>query len=200
MKSQDSLYRWAIANWAKASLPMGGVLVLLSPLLARGIPMEAVLIFLLLPVYMFHQYEEHAQGQFRAFVNKHIGRGREVFDDQDIFWINMLGVWLINLVGLYLSVYVGLANGLVLAYLTVVNGLLHVAIAIVLRAYNPGLWTGLLLFLPLGGFTLVAITEATGAGLGQHVLALGTAILLHVAIILYARQKLFLASGRGRRR
>ena len=41
------------------------------------------LVFLQLPVHMFHQYEEHAHGRFRDFINQMIGGGKP------ILWIRL---------------------------------------------------------------------------------------------------------------
>jgi hypothetical protein len=190
MQNDLNLYTWAINNWAIASLPIGILLLLLGPFIYEGIGFEAFLVFLLLPVYMFHQYEEHAHGEFKIFVNNLVGKGKEVLSDKAIFWINILAVWLVSLVGLYLSVYVSLAAGLAIGYLTVLNGFTHVVMGIIRRSYNPGFWTSLLVFLPLGGFTLYAITRASNAGIIQHVIGLGFAILIHAILIIYIRQQL----------
>ena len=190
MQKDLNLYTWAINNWAIASLPIGILLLLLGPFIFKGVGFEAFLVFLLLPVYMFHQYEEHAHGEFKIFVNNFVGKGKEVLSDKTIFWINILAVWLVSLVGLYLSVYVSLAFGLAMGYLTVFNGFTHVVIGIVRRSYNPGLWTSLILFLPFGSFTLYAITRASQAGIIQHAVGLGFAILIHAILIVYIRKQL----------
>ena len=52
--------------------------------------------------------------------------------------------------------------GVVAGYLVLVNGLVHLVAWVALRRYNPGLVTGVLLFLPLG----VAIVVTTPAGAG----------------------------------
>lgn len=190
MQKDLNLYSWAINNWAIASLPIGILLLLIGPFIFKGVGFEAFLVFLLLPAYMFHQYEEHAHGEFKTFVNNLVGKGKEVLSDKAIFWINILAVWLVSLVGLYLSVYVSLAAGLAIGYLTVLNGFTHVVMGIIRRSYNPGFWTSLLVFLPLGGFTLYAITRASNAGIVQHVIGLGFAILVHAVLIIYIRQQL----------
>src|SRR5208282_488734 len=151
----------------------------------RGVGPEAFLVFLLLPAYMIHQYEEHGHGKFKEFVNRVVGKGRQVLDDAAIFWINMLGVWVLGLLGLYLSVYVSLVYGLAVAYLTVLNGVSHVLMAVIRRHSNPGFWTSLLLFLPLGGYTLYAVGVASNAGFVPQAFGLGVAVVVHGAILFY---------------
>ena len=190
MQKDINFYTWAINNWAKASLPIGILLLILGPFIYEGVGFEAFLVYLLLPVYMMHQYEEHAHDKFQTYVNNFIGKGKEVLSNKAIFWINILAVWLVSLVGMYLSVYVSLAFGLAIGYLTVFNGFTHVAIGIVRRSYNPGLWTSLILFLPFGSFTLYVITRSINAGIIQHAIGLGFAILIHAILIIYIRKQL----------
>jgi hypothetical protein len=60
---------------------------------------------------------------------------------------------LVDLISLYLSFFVNPGFGLIAVYLAVVNAVVHLVAAVALRAYNPGLWTAILLFLPLGAST-----------------------------------------------
>jgi hypothetical protein len=190
MNDHLTFYEWAIGNWARASLPGAILLLLLSPFVHSGVGKEAFLVFLLLPVYMIHQYEEHAKGQFKLFVARSVGRGTEVLGDKAIFWINILAVWLLGLVVLYLTEYVNGVFALVAGYLTAVNGLLHVIVGVVLRGYNPGFWTSLMLFLPLGIYTLWVCTLLDGAGLAQHVFAAIVAVAVHAVIMVNVRLRM----------
>jgi hypothetical protein len=146
---------------------------------------------------MLHQYEEHAQGKFKDFINHMLGGGKEILGDQAIFWINILLVWVLDLCVLYIAYYVNLALGLIAAYLTVFNGLLHIVMAIALRRYNPGLWTSIVLFLPVGGYAIYAITRNTNASIGYQLIGLGAAILGHAVIILYIRGNMRRLRGQG---
>lgn len=94
------------------------------------------------------------------------------------------GVWAVDLCALNLARYVALAFGLVAPYLALVNGLLHLVGALRERRYNPGLWTGLLLFLPAGGYSARALSRAAHASKGDHARGLGAAILLHAVVML----------------
>ena len=189
MSEELRFYDWFIDNWAKASLPLAIILFLISPFVLMGIDPAAFLVFLTLPFYMLHQYEEHAGGQFKAFVNKTVGRGREVLTDKAIFRINVLFVWLGTLVVLYLCVYVNIVWGLIAGYLVAFNGIVHIFTSIRLRRYNPGLWTSVVVFLPLGIYIIYVITKESGAGLLYNGIFLAVAILLHAMILLNIRQQ-----------
>ncbi|MGD0352766.1 MAG: HXXEE domain-containing protein [Dehalococcoidia bacterium] len=189
MSEKVRFYDWFIDNWAKASLPLAIVLFLISPFVYKGIGLAAFLVYLTLPFYMLHQYEEHAGGQFKAFVNKTVGRGREVLSDRAIFRVNVLWVWLGTLVVLYLCVYVNIVWGLLSGYLVALNGIVHIVTSIRMRRYNPGLWTSVVVFLPLGIYIIYLISKISGAGLLYNGIFLVVTILLHSMILLNIRRQ-----------
>jgi len=184
MNTSFSFNPWFLTNWSRAGLVLAVVLLTLLPFLAQGMTLVAFLTFLQLPIYLFHQYEEHAKGAFKAYINRELGKGKEILTDQAIVWINIGGVWLIDLIALYLAQYINPSLGLIAIYLTVVNGVLHTLISIITRRYNPGLWTSLILFLPVSGTMLIAVSRLTNATLTNHLIGLGSAIILHIVIIL----------------
>jgi hypothetical protein len=189
MSEKVRFYDWFINNWARASLPLAVILFLISPFVYKGIGLAATLVYLTLPFYMLHQYEEHAGGQFKAFVNKTVGRGREVMSDRAIFRVNVLVVWLGTLVVLYLCVYANIVWGLLAGYLVAFNGIVHIATSIRMRRYNPGLWTSVFVFLPLGIYIIYLVSKESGAGLLYNGIFLVVAILLHAMILLNVRRQ-----------
>jgi hypothetical protein len=66
----------------------------------------------------------------------------------------------------------------------------HIVHAIIFRRYNPGLFTALVVFLPLGLVTLVLIDRAGGGSITSHSVGLITAVAIHAAILLHVRRKL----------
>ena len=181
----DTFAAWFMrdSHWSRAGLPLAIVLFLLGPIVRRGIGRGVFPVYLQLPVYMLHQYEEHAHGAFKRDVNRLLA-GRARLTDRTIFWINILGVWGVDLCTLYLARYVRPAFGLAAPYLAIVNGLIHVGGALRARRYNPGLWTSLLLLLPVGGVAAALITRACRASRPDHLRGLGAAVALHVIVIL----------------
>ncbi|MFN8535192.1 MAG: HXXEE domain-containing protein [Dehalococcoidia bacterium] len=179
-----SLFAWYQhdTHWSRAGLVCASVLLALSPFLWAGLGPVAFLVFLHLPIYLVHQFEEHGHGAFKAEVNQLLPPRIKRVSDAKIFWINILAVWVLLIVVLYLAVYVNPAIGLVAPYLVVVNGLLHTLMAIGRRRPNAGLWTSLTLFLPVGGVSIVLISGAIQASVVAHLAALSVAILGHVVI------------------
>src|SRR5262249_48012725 len=145
------------------------------------------LVFLSLPVYMLHQYEEHDDDRFRRFVNTHIAGGRDALTVSAVFWINIVGVWAVLTAVIWLTHRVNVGWGAIAAYLVLVNGVIHIVQAFALRCYNPGLATAVVLFLPFGIWTLAAIWSQTTVV--QHVVALAVVIALHAGIFGVVRSR-----------
>ena len=183
------MFNRLITQWVYGGSLAGVLLLLLFPLVARPWPAALALVFLHLPMYMLHQYEEHDNDRFRLFFNKTIGGGREVLSPLAVFVINVPGVWGVIVLSTYLASTVSIGLGLIAVYLAVVNGLVHIAQAVRFKSYNPGLFTGIVLFLPVGACTIWQIQLAGGGRLSSHAIGLGAAIGIHGAIIAYARAK-----------
>ena len=183
---------WLVGRWMwpYAALFTAGFLGVLAPLVFHyaGIPLG--LVYLQLPIYMLHQYEEHDGDRFRLWVNQMIGHGREVLTPIATFWINALLVWLLDLVALYLACFVDLSLGLIAIYLPLVNAWGHIVPAILKRQYNPGLATSIFLFLPVGVFSAYWVSRAAGSNLSDHLLAFAVALIGHGLIIAHVRRRI----------
>jgi hypothetical protein len=180
-----------ISYWVYGGFLAAFLLLALTPLFTRFWDLPLILVYLQLPVYMLHQLEEHDDDRFRRFIKHLIGGGRDVLSKGAVFVINVPGVWGVNLLSILLAFSVHLGFGLIGVYLTLVNGLVHVAQAIRLRSYNPGLVSALVLFIPVGGFALAYVIRTESVTVGYHLLGLGSAILIHVAIIAWVGLNLF---------
>lgn len=176
--------RW---QWPAATLFAGCLLLLLAPVWFRVAGEPLGVVFLQLPVYMLHQWEEHAGDRFRLYVNRTIGRGREALTPVATFWINSLGVWAVDLAALYLAAFMNVGLGLIAVYLPLVNSLGHIGPAVAKREYNPGLLTSVLLFLPVGVWGLVTIPADDWT---WHAVGLGAAVAVHAAIIVHVVRRL----------
>lgn len=193
---QGRILNWLVSKWQwpYAALFTAGFLAMLSPLVFRFAGWPLGLVYLQLPIYMLHQYEEHAGDRFRLWVNNMIGHGRDVLTPIATFWINSLLVWLLDLVAIYLAVFVDLSLGLIAIYLPMLNAFGHIVPAVLLRKYNPGLITSIVVFLPVGLLSTVIVSRAAGCDLQDHLLALGVAIAVHGTIIAHVRRRISLLS------
>ncbi|WP_254507056.1 HXXEE domain-containing protein [Anatilimnocola floriformis] len=175
-------------QWPAAAVTTAVFLLAVLPLWAWHASLGLVLVFVQLPAYMLHQWEEHRGDHFRLYFNRTIGGGREALTPAATFWINSLGVWCVDLLALYLAWIWLPAAGMLAAYLTLFNALVHFGAAIARREYNPGLFTAAVLFVPLGGWCVVELNKQ--ATLLDHAVALGVAIGLHAIIIAYIAARL----------
>jgi hypothetical protein len=95
-----------------------------------------------IPLYLFHQTEEHYRpGGFKQFINHTVlglPEDQETLTDIRIFWINILLVWVAFAV-LGALVFVNIGFGLIIIIFSVMNCLLHIILGIKLRRWNPGL-------------------------------------------------------------
>lgn len=166
-------------RWVDAAVYTGAVLLALAPLVWRWGGESIVLIYLCGPAYIAHQIEEHWGDRFRRFVNDHLFGGRDVLTPGAVWWINLPGVWGVNLAALHAAVFWGPGWGLAAPYLMLVNGVAHGGAALRF-GYNPGLATSLLLFFPLGLYAawVVPATEI------QHAVGLGIAVAIHAVIVI----------------
>jgi hypothetical protein len=180
-----------ISYWVYGGFLAAFLLLGLMPVFTHFWDLPLILVYVQLPVYMLHQLEEHDDDRFRQFINNLIGGGRDVLSRGAVFVINVPGVWGINLLSILLAFFVDLGFGLIGVYLTLVNGLVHVAQAIRLRSYNPGLVSALVLFFPVSGFALAYVIRSESVTVGYHLLGLGSAILIHIAIIAWVGLNLF---------
>jgi hypothetical protein len=187
--------RWLVDewNWPYAAAFAGLVLLAVAPLWWDATGAALGLVYLQLPVYMLHQLEEHRGDAFRRFVNERIAGGREALTRPATFVINSVGVWGVNLASLWLAWYADLGFGLIAVYVTAVNAIVHIAGAIAMRAYNPGLYTAVALFVPVSIWGAIEVNDAGSPALGYQLLAVGIAVGVHAAIVVWLRTRM--ASG-----
>jgi hypothetical protein len=171
-------------NWVYGGALAGVLLLLLLPAIDGGWSLALMLVFLQMPVYMLHQLEEHDDERFRRYVDEMIGHGRDVLPSSAVFVIN-IGVWVLNLISFALAAHVGIGWGLIGVYAMVINAIVHIADGIAKRAWNPGLVTAIVLFLPVGLGGLWAISATGEATVLQHVVGIVIALLIHAGIVAY---------------
>jgi len=186
MESRYALRPWFLDNWMRAGLIVALITLALLPVLWETADHALLLILTLLPVYMIHQYEEHAHGRFVADFNATIGNGLPVLTKTSAFVINVGGVWLLDLPAFYLAAYVDLGFALIPAYLMTVNAIVHILGTLATRRYNPGLYTALALFIPWGVFMTVYVSERTDNALAFNILGLAIALAVHAGIVIFA--------------
>lgn len=176
------LKSWLEAHWVAGAVFMSLALLLLVPVGIGGGSEALLLIFLASPVYMLHQVEEHTGDRFRAYINGTVFGGVQALSIADVLWINLPGVWGLNFIALYAAHFVDVGWGVAAGYLILINGIAHISMAARFREYNPGLATGVLLFVPFG-LALILLVPSNGT---QNAIGFAIAVAVHAAIALRA--------------
>ena len=143
-----------------------------------------ILSLLLLITYIAHQFEEHwidlygNSYAFKPFLNamllERLGGddgSAEVLSDAGVFVINTSLVWLVGALAIWRAPE-NVFPALCMAAVVLVNAFSHIAAALFSGAYNPGLLTAVVLFLPasLGAYAwLVRSAVANTAEVGASV-------------------------------
>ncbi len=174
---------WLYKNWPYAAIFTAAFLLLLAPFFYTAFGLPFTLLYLMLPIYQIHQLEEHYHDRFRIFINTVMMGGLEALTIPATFWINCLGVWVIDFLLFYPALYLNLGWGLGIVYIVILNALSHIAVTIRKRIYNPGVITSVLLFLPLGFWTLHTITVTAHATWLQQIVGLAIGIITHLLIL-----------------
>jgi hypothetical protein len=188
MTPSNSVLARLQTNWVYGGALAGLLLFALTPLFAANRTQAELLVFLTLPAYMLHQFEEHDADRFRLFVNNVLFKDREALSVADVFLINIPGVWGVLAIVIWLNETVSPGWGLIGVWVILVNAVAHILQAIALRRSNPGLWTSVLFFLPLGSAGLMALWPlATSLENGA---SLTIAIFIHAMIIVRVRSNL----------
>ena len=132
-------------NWAKIAPILGVISTIWLFLFFK--PTEVLFwAFINIPLYFFHQTEEHFwPGGFKNFINK-LPEGQETLTDIKVFWINILLVWLAFIVFGVLSL-VNIGFGLLIIVFSIINCLTHIFQGIRRKEWNPGLVMASLQFL-----------------------------------------------------
>jgi hypothetical protein len=173
---------WFYKNWMYAGLIAALFLLAMLPLFGGQWSPALVAVFLLLPAYMIHQVEEHAGDRFRRFINTNVAHAPNALTTLAVVVVNVPLVWGVDLGSIYLARFVAIGWGLIAVYTVLVNALVHVVAAVVTRAYNPGLVTAVVLFVPLGLWALVLVSAEPGVSVLQHAIGVGFAILVHAVL------------------
>ncbi len=173
---------WFYRNWMYAGLVAGLFLLAVLPLLGGQWSWAMVAVYLQLPTYMLHQVEEHAGDRFRRYINRSVAGVPDALTTLAVVVVNVPLVWGVDLLSIYLARFVAIGWGLIAIYLMLVNAVVHIVAAVAKRAYNPGLVTAVLLFLPLSIWGLVAVSGTPGVTIVQHAVGLGAAVVLHAAL------------------
>lgn len=170
-----------LPGWCLGGTVAGLFLVVLAPILSTTLSNVVFVTFIQLPAYLFHQTEEYYRDRFRSFVND--AAHEELLTSWAALVINILGVWCVDLIALYLAYFVRPGLGLIAAYLAMVNVVVHILLLCAKRTYNPGLVTAVVLLAPAGALGWWTVTLTGQATWNDHIIGLSVAVAVHLAIV-----------------
>jgi Protein of unknown function with HXXEE motif len=134
-------------------------------------------------VYLLHIAEEYwAAGGYVAYVARTRG---VALSSTKFLLLNGIG-WALMTLGVGLARRLGFTEWLLVCLATVIliNGLSHTTSAVLRVEYNPGLVTGLLIFIPLGAAILFYLSKRMRGR--RYLGALVVGVLIHGVIFLLA--------------
>ena len=175
------MFNWLYDNWAKLSLFLAIIAAVLIYIFIKPENFLLFLIWLQLPIYLLHQFEEHNWNGFKNYVNRNVFKVKEgdfPLNDKIIFWVNIPIIWILIPISSGLS-SANIMFGLWIPYFAVFNSLSHVIVSVRNREYNPGLLVSLILGIPVGIYALIIFYSYI------HVPALISAISLFFAVVLH---------------
>ncbi|MEM9301333.1 MAG: HXXEE domain-containing protein [Pseudomonadota bacterium] len=186
-----------IEHWMKLGTFLAPVLLFafLAADTKAGPRRPALVGVLMLVLYIVHQFEEHwidVRGVHYAFytsinalLNGVLNEGQspvEILTPLDIFVINTSLVWLVGLLAILMAPRRRFPL-LAMNAIILVNGVTHIVAAVGTRAYNPGLLTSVLLFVPFGLAFYVVSVRAGLADRREVWVSLGWGILAHAIMV-----------------
>ena len=124
-------------------------------------------------------------------LNRELALGEDLLTKEAALFVNVAGVWGTDLIALYLAAFVRPGLGLIEMYQALVNATVHVIFTLVTRAYNPGLYTALLLLIPGGALGLWVFARSGQAAASDHIRSIGVALIIYsmIATHIYRRYK-----------
>jgi hypothetical protein len=186
------IFKWLYKNWAKLCLILSVITTLVIFAVVGTSNIVLFFIFIQIPIYLLHQFEEHAwPGGFKNYVNQRVFKADSAdypLTDVSVFWVNIPVIWILMPIFASLS-YFNLFFGLWIPYFAVINSLTHVVAAVIKREYNPGLIVSIVLGIPIGIYALGLFYASISVPLLATLLSVLAAVLMHLVLIIFIRRK-----------
>ncbi|MGD1927199.1 MAG: HXXEE domain-containing protein [Paracoccaceae bacterium] len=187
-----------LAHWMKLGTFMAPFLLFVALAVQPRMPLERnlrLLSLLLLLAYIAHQFEEHwidLYGNtyaFKPYVNQLVSdalagdmKGAEPLTDAGVFVINTSLVWLVAALAIWRAPD-HVFPMLCLTAIVLVNAISHILAGVLRSAYNPGLLTAVLIFLPLAIAVYGLMLRTGAARIWCIAVSLVWGVLAHVVMV-----------------
>ncbi len=152
--------------WQSATLFLAPILIVLLIWLRPTMSQYQWLLWLHLPLLMFHESEEYVLSpmSFKEFFNLKTFAGSKSdpdypLDEGYVFQVNLVFAWPIIILGAILAPVVPWLGFSMIWFELVINNIMHTVLFQGTKpSYNPGLITNTFLLLPYGTWTLLTAT------------------------------------------
>src|SRR6516165_6737102 len=97
--AQYHFSNWLVHNWSRAGLVLAAGLFILAPLVFKSGGLTVGIIYLWLPFYMLHQYEEHSTGNFLGWYKRRMPGIAPFITEPKLILVNV-GLWVLFIIAL----------------------------------------------------------------------------------------------------
>ena len=183
-------FNYLYQNWQYTTPLIALYTVLLLFCNMHSMPWYIFLVWLQFPVYLLHQFEEHAvPGHFVDFINRnlfHVMYQQVPLNQVNIFWVNIPFIFILFPLCATLGQHTLLEIGLILPFFGLFNATTHIIVFLALRKYNPGLVVSTFLNYPTGIYTLVVAHQIGILTWQASLFAFSVALVSHAGLLIYA--------------
>jgi hypothetical protein len=183
-------------NWAKVGGVVAVCIIIFVSIYKNPVFHIHSIALLNLAFLMLHQFEEYVYpGGFKQFFNTYVGGKSRIISyplsDKAIVTINIGLGW-----GLYVTGVIFPNPFIIMVLLTAsfINGVVHTGAFVKLKKYNPGLITGLFIFIPFSIYAANRVIDnslMTSPGIFFSILfAIGGITLIPITVYLLRDKKL----------
>jgi len=175
------MMKWLVNNWYKATIFAAIYSLLFIFLFVYKEGFALFLIWLHVPVYLLHEFEEFIfPGGFPEMMTEMlVGKGHEVSYalKKAGFWVNVPFIFFGFPFVAALATLLGLSWGMYVVYFTLIAALPHLISAVKdKKLYNPGMFVSVFLNLPVSIYTIYYFASHNLVPVSAHMIGLGLAI------------------------
>jgi len=179
---------WLEQHWSISTPFLALYLTIVLVLFVLNKNFALFLIWIQIPVYCLHQFEEYIYpGGFIEYFNINVmGSNRKNWPltRKNAFWINIPIIFIGFPISAILASQIDISIGIWIAYFSVVNALLHLGMFFRYR-YNPGLIASVLLNIPVGIYTVYYFATNQLISLNSHIIGISIAITIQGILMIW---------------
>jgi len=170
---------WLEQHWSASTPFLAVYLTIVLVLFVLNKNFTLFLIWIQVPVYWLHQFEEYIYpGGFTEYFNiKVLGSNSkgQPLTKTHAFWINVPIIFIGFPVSAILAGQIDISIGIWTAYFSIINALSHLGMFF-RHGYNPGLVASMLLNIPVGVYAIYYFITNQLISLSSHIIGFSVAV------------------------